>query len=320
MAIVLTQSNYDGEVLESLLTRASTGNELADEGLICIIPNVQKKITIPRLKTDKMLQKRKEEPTLADSKGNFNVSHKKLEPKDFMAFTVFNPRTFENYWRKYQPKGPLVFAELPAEGQNKLLEAMAKQVEFELGDHYINGEYVDGSDDTKLFDGILKQMKNDPDVIVVAKPTETTITARLKAIYKAIPKSLKKNVKLKFLMSVEDWDKYDDELTARDGKNLSETEVNKKRFKNIPIHDLAAWPEGLIIATVCSPDEMTSNLFAAVAFEDDENVIVIDKLSNAGELYFCKMLMKVDTNIAFGEEVIILDARQVPVFTPTPQG
>lgn len=320
MPIVLQNSNYDGEVLESLLTRASTGNEIAEEGLICVIPNVQKKITIPRLKAGKMLQKRKENPTVENSKGSFDISHKALEPHDFMAFTVFNPRTFESYWRQYQPKGPLVFAELPVEAQNKLLEALAKQVEFELGDHYINGEFVEGEDDTKLMNGILTQMKKDKEIIVVAKPTETTVTARLKAIHKAIPKAVKKNPNLKILMSVEDWDKYDDELTARDAKNAAETDVNKKRFKSIPIHDLAAWPEGLIIATVCSQDEMTSNLFAAVAFEDDENVIQIDKYSNAGELYFMKMLMKVDTNIAFGEEVIILDARQTPVFTPTPQG
>ena len=30
-----------------------------------------------------------------------------------MAFTVFNPRAFEQIWRKWQPKGNLVFAELP---------------------------------------------------------------------------------------------------------------------------------------------------------------------------------------------------------------
>lgn len=320
MSITLTNSNYDGEVLDSLLTRAATGNEIVSEGLICVIPNVQKKITIPRLLTGKMLQKRKEEPTLQDSKGGFDISHKSLEPKDFMAFTLFNPRVFENYWRPYQPKGPLVFAELPPEGQNKLLAALSKQVTFELGHHYVNGEYVDGDNDDKLFDGILVQMKKDSDLIVIAKPTETTVTARLKAIYKAIPKELRKNPNLKFIMSVEDWDKYDDELTARDAKNASETDVNKKRFKNITIHDLAAWPEGLIIATLCSPDELTSNLFAAVAFEDDENVIQIGKFSSAGELYFMKMLMKVDTNIAFGNEIIICDTRETPVFTPTPKG
>ena len=68
---------------------------------------------------------------------------------------------------------------------------------------------------------------------------------------------------------------------------------------------------------------MTSNLFAAVNLQDDESVIQIDKVSNMSELYFFKMLMKADTNIAFGEEFVVLDSRETPVFKkaadqPTP--
>ena len=47
---------------------------------------------------------------------------------------------------------------------------------------------------------------------------------------------------------------------------------------------------------------------------DDEDVIQIDKLSSASELYFFKMLMKADTNIGFGEEFVVLDSRTSPTF------
>ena len=103
MAIVVRNTNYNGEVLEQLLTLAATGNELVEKGLIMVIPGVEKKISLPRLKSGKMLQKRKENPGVEDSKGNFNYDEKSLEPKDFMAFTVFNPRAFEQIWRKWQP-------------------------------------------------------------------------------------------------------------------------------------------------------------------------------------------------------------------------
>lgn len=56
------------------------------------------------------------------------------------------------------------------------------------------------------------------------------------------------------------------------------------------------------------------NFFAAVNLQDDEDVIQIDKVSNASELYFFKLLMKADTNIAFGEEAVVLDTRTNPVF------
>lgn len=52
-----------------------------------------------------------------------------------------------------------------------------------------------------------------------------------------------------------------------------------------------------------------TNLWAGVNLVDDMDVIQIDKLTNAGEKYFFKMLMKADTNIAWGEDVILLDGR-----------
>lgn len=91
MAIIVRNTNYSGEVLEQLLTLAATSNEIVEKGLIMVIPGVEKKISLPRLKTGKMLQKRKENPGVEDSKGNFNYDEKSLDPVDFMAFTVFNP-------------------------------------------------------------------------------------------------------------------------------------------------------------------------------------------------------------------------------------
>ena len=312
MAIVVRNTNYNGEVLEQLLTLAATGNEIVEKGLIMVIPGVEKKISLPRIKSGKMLQKRKENPGVEDSKGNFNYDEKSLEPQDFMAFTVFNPRAFEQVWRKWQPKGNLVFAELPPEAQNALLAELAKQVQFELGDHYVNGEY--GEDDDHLFNGILTQMAKDKDLIVVDSK-ETTMLGKLKAVRKVIPVAIRNNPNLRILMSVDDFDTYDDELTEREAKNASETDVNARRYKGIDIETLAAWPDGVIVATLCSPDS-DGNLFAAVNLQDDENVIQIDKIANASELYFFKMLMKADTNIAFGEEAVVLDSREDPVFKP----
>ena len=314
MALKVTNSNYNGEVLERILTVATTGNELVDKGLIMVIPGVEKKISVPRLKSGKMLQKRKEDPQASDSKGDFSYSEKTLEPHDFMAFTVFNPRAFEQIWRKWQPKGNLVFAELPPEAQNELLDALSKQVQFELGNLYVNGEYVEGGTDEQLMNGVLTQAAKDKDVKVVAPALGNTMIEKLYAVRKAIPKALRNNPNLRFLMSVDDFDQYDKELTEREHKNSNESEVNSKRFKGVTIETLSAWPDGLIAATLCSPDA-DGNFFAAVNLQDDENVIQIDKVSAMSELYFFKLLMKADTNIGFGEEMVVMDSRETPKFT-----
>lgn len=310
MAIVVKNTNYNGEVLETILTVATTGNEIVSKGLIMVIPGVEKKISIPRLKAGRMLQKQKVNPTLEDSKGDFNYSEHSLDPKDLMAFTTFNPHAFEHIWRKWQPTGNLVFSQLPPEAQNALLEALSKQVQFELGWHYINGTY--GDTDDELMDGILTQAAKDPECIIVSSEG-TTMLEVLKDIRASIPKAMRENPKLRIIMSVDDFDRYDDELTKREHKNSDETEMNRKRYKGITIETVSSWPDGVIVATLCSPDA-DGNLFAAVNLQDDESVIQIDKYSNAGELYFFKLLMKADTNIGFGEEFVVFDGRENPLF------
>lgn len=314
MAIRVENTNYNGEVLARILTVAATGNELVSKGLIMVIPGVEKSISIPRLKAGKMLQKRKENPTVEDSKGDFNWSEAILTPHDFMAFTVFNPRQFEHVWRKWQPTGSLVFRELPPEGQNALLDALSKQVQFELGYHYVNGEYAEGNDDDKLMNGILTQAAKAPDYILADGSKATTMCEKLKAVRTVIPKAMRESPNLRIIMSGEDFDKYDEELTEREAKNASETDINRKRYKSIPIETISSWPEGVIVATLCSPDA-DGNFFAAVNLQNDENVIQIDKYANASELYFFKLLMMADTNIAFGEELVVLDSRATPKFS-----
>lgn len=306
MAINIKHTNYSGEVLEKLLTKAATGNELVEKGLIHIEPGVSEKFSIPRIRGGRMLQKHKEQPEDKDSKGDFTYDERVLIPVDFMAFTTFNPRTFEKIWRKWQPKGNLVFADLPAEAQNALLNEMAKCVNFELGYHFINGIF--GDDDAHLFNGAVTRMLADPESITV-KSSETTMIKRFRAVRKATPKPIRNNPKLRYLVSVNDADKYDDELTDQTAKGANHTDMNAMRFKGTPIVPLASWPDGLIVATICGMD-LDTNLWAAVNLKDDMDVIQIDKLTNAGEKYFFKMLMKADTNTAFGDEVIILDARE----------
>ena len=301
---------YSGEVLDQLLVRATTRNQLVAGGHIRIQPNVNKKFSIPRLRAGSMLQKRKEDPVKADSKGNFTIDEVYLEPKDVMAFTVFNPRAFEQFWRRWQPTGNLVFRELPPEAQNAMLSEMAKVVDFELGNEFINGVY--GSSEGEYFDGILPRIKNNAEVVELDDAEEITdanILSVLKSVRKNIPIPLRGHPNLKIFMSVEDADIYDDCLTSKEFKGSNYTDTNPERFKKIPIVPLAQWPKDVIVSSVSSTN-LDSNWWGSVGFPDDVEVIQIDKLSNASELYFFKMLMKIDTNIVFGEDIVLYDGRE----------
>ena len=309
MAVNITTA-YNGEVLEQLLVRATTHNQLVAGGHIRIQPNVEKKFSIPRLRAGAMIQKRKEDPVKTDSKGNFTIDEVYLEPKDIMAFTVFNPRAFEQFWRKWQPTGNLVFRELPAEAQNAMLAEMAKVIDFELGNEFING--VAGTGPNQYFDGILTRVKANTSVIDLAgaEPiTEANILPVLKSVRANIPIPLRGSPNLKIFMSVEDADIYDAVLTAREFKGENYTDTNPERYKGTRIVPLAQWPKDVIVAAVASSN-LDSNFWAGVAYADDAEVVQIDKLSNPSELYFFKVLLKADTNIVFGEDIVLYDGRE----------
>ena len=304
MAVNITTA-YAGEVLEQLLVRATTGNEVVAGGHIRVQPNVKKKFAIPRLKAGQMLQKRIEQPVESDSKGDFTIDEKYLEPKDIMAFTTFNPRVFETIWRPFQPTGNLVFRELDPSVQNQLLAELAKVVDFELGDLILN--CVAGTGARDFFDGIIKRITTDTAVLKSAMTpapiTATNVVAVLESVRVKIPKAVRPNPNLKIFMSVEDADSYDQALSAREFKGVNFTDRNPERYKGIRIVPLAAWPKDKVVAAATTAG-IDSNFWMGVDYSDDDEVVLIDKLTNSGEKYFFKMLMKVDTNIVFGEDIV----------------
>lgn len=300
-------TRYAGEVYEKILAKAATGNELFERGLIHVETGVQDKLAIPRLQLSKILQKRKEMPTSADAKGDITFDERVLEPHDAMVYIEFNPRLFEHIWRKWQPTGNLVFEELPANIQSQLLEAIVSQLGEELGVEFIQGEY--GENEGQYFDGILTRIAA-AEGTVRATCSDSSQIKRLRAVWKATDAKIRDKAEFVFLMSKADWDEYDDELADLHHKGADPTEQNVKRFKGHRVEPLAGMPDGVIIGTLCSLDANKTNLFAAVNLVNDFNAILIDKVTNAGEKYFCKMLLKADTQIAWDELCTLLDNRE----------
>ncbi|WP_418692323.1 BACON domain-containing protein [Alistipes putredinis] len=306
------QTNYGGEFLNRLLTLVTTGNELFERGLIHMEQNVGDKYSIPRMQLSKILQKRVEQPTSENSKGQFTIDERVLQPQDVMAYTEFNPRSFEKFWKPFQPTGELVFRELPTNVQEQMLLEIAKVAKNELGYHFING--VQGDGEEQFFNGILTRIAADKETIL-ATTTKTKQLDRLRAVWAKVPAAMRNNPNFCFLMSVNDLDAYDDEITDS-GKGKDPTSVNAPRFKGKRIEGLANWPDGVIVATIASLD-IDSNLWAACNLVSDTTTIKVDRVSNAGERFFFKMLMKIDTNIVWGKLAVLLDTRTVTLTPAT---
>lgn len=123
-SVNFVSNSYNGEVLEDLLTYTAQGNDTYDKGLIHIEPGIQLKKTLPHIQLGKIVQDRKPTPTSSDSVGQYDITERWLEPQDFMIYLEFNPRDFEQYWRPFQPEGPLVFRELDPSVQATMLRLL----------------------------------------------------------------------------------------------------------------------------------------------------------------------------------------------------
>lgn len=299
------QTAYTGEVLDQILVAAATGNQLFEKGLIHMETNIGNKFYIPRFQLSKLLQKRVEMPKSENSKGEFKIDERVLEPKDIMVYTEFNPRSFEKFWRKWQPTGNLVFRDLTPDVQVTLLNEVLKQVGTELGYHFIQG--VEGDGEEQFFDGVLTRITADPDVVKATCDSESQIE-RLRAVWKKTADKVRGNANFTFLMSSADFDKYDNELTDLHHKGADPTTTNIARFKGKRIAALNDWPDGVIVGTICSLGT-DSNLYAGCNLADDYDCLQVDKVQASGERYFIKMLMKADTQIAWGQLVTLLDYR-----------
>ncbi len=299
------QTAYTGEVLGQLLVMAATGNQLFEKGLIHMETNIGDKFYIPRLQLSKLLQKRVEMPKSENSKGEFKIDERMLKPEDFMVYTEFNPRSFEKFWKKWQPTGNLVFRDLTPDVQVALLTEVLKRVGTELGYHFIQGVAGDGAE--QFFNGVLTRIVNDPDVVKATCESESQI-ARLRAVWEKTSSTVRDHANFTFLMSSADFDRYDNELTDLHHKGADPTTTNVARFKGKRIAALNDWPDGVIVGTICSLGT-ESNLYAGCNLADDYECLQVDKVQASGERYFIKMLMKADTQIAWGQLVTLLDTR-----------
>lgn len=342
--ITFASNTYAGEVLEDLLAYAVESNDTFEEGLIHIKPGIQKKFTLPHVSLGSIIQDNKPTPssteggTGANNKNTYTFSERYLEPQDFMVYLEFNPRDYEEFWRPFQPDGELIFRELDPKVQATMLRLLISKK-----DEYINdciwcsrkggpddaGIESDSESNVKLggdtsagpmkyFDGFLVRVitnvnSEDPNeqatgkVIIAGDTAMTTgdqVEKALQAMYRACPKNIRKSKKLRFVMDWDSWDLYDEYLSSKTYKYTDNTEVNKLKYKGIPIVPISGVPQNTI-ALGRFTNGADSCLWMGVDYASDQEAIKVDKLQNNSEMYFFQMRMKCDVNIVLPSEIVV---------------
>lgn len=335
------QQDYRGEVLDDILTYAIQQNETYNEGLIHIKAGIQKRYALPMLHSGKIIQDHKATPD--NSVGDFTWTQRTLEPTDFMVYIEFNPRDYEQYYKQFQPVNNLIFRELDPRVQAAMLRQVLGKKEAWINhaiwcgataatkakitsnnpDENTADKLIIGGEDEagpmKYFDGAIARLlangaaaDNTEDAKggkFVAAGTGTfadgeAVEAELYNMWHKLPKTLRKAQGLQFLMDYETWDKYDQWLTTKHVvKYTDNRNENQHLFRGRRCLPMVALPENTIILGKFTSGQ-DSNLWMGVDYANDANVLQVERLQANSELYFMKMLLKMDVNVVRPAEIV----------------
>lgn len=311
MAVNITTA-YSGEVLNNILARMIVGNELVDGGHVKVQNGIRKAFSIPRIGLSApVIQPRVATPVSSTSQGDYDLDEVKLEPNDMMAYVEFNPRSFEDFWRPWQPSGELVFRELPAEVQTKMLQELARRSQNEIALKIVSGDKaLLTSNPLHYFDGFLTRAAGSGDTIVIPTPvalTAANVESKLDAVYKALPIAVRRDPLTKMMISVTTMDLYEEAQYAKANKGPNVTDNLQYRYRGKQLVPVAEFPDDTIYAAKATNNE-NSNLWIGVDHEGDETEVKVERLQANSELFFFKMNMKMDTQVVFHEETVLYKA------------
>ena len=332
------ESNYTGEVLGDLLTLTAQDNETYKEGLIHIKSGIQKKYSLPSVRLGKIIQDHKDTPD--SSKGEYEFAERYLEPEDFMVYIEFNPRNFEQYYRPFQPKGNLVFRELDPKVQSTMIRLlMERKTEYinhaiwcsaqpnyaakiSSADGSVTGGNTEiGSEDAagpmKYFNGAIARMLMNAAAEATSEDAKCgqinvagtgsfadgeAVEAELYAMWQKTEPKVRKKAGMVILMDYKSWDAYNKYLSDKTMKYNDNRTENEHRFQGKRIIPMVALPDDTILMG-CFTTGIDSNLWMGIDYANDEEVLQVDKVQNNSELYFFKMIIKMDINIVRPSEI-----------------
>ncbi|MDF7809919.1 hypothetical protein [Hymenobacter sp. YC55] len=304
MSLTISDVSYAGEAASNFIVKSVVGNEIVSGGHAYVKDGIKKEFTIPRFQVGDVIQDRQATPT--SPKGAATVDGRKLVPADYMLYDEFNPRDFEDHWFAAQLNPTLIDRRLPVTVESVIIQEYLKQHNKWLGGAILRGD-TSRTDSLKYFNGIVTRAIADAEVPKVASPvvlTVNNIAQAFRSTLNRVSADVLYEPGLKFFVSYKTaqlWEEAQQNPAALKGVDMTLAGIN--RFSGRTIVPLFGMPDNTILLGKGSAD-MGSNIWVGMNSVDDATVQFM-KLQANSELYFIKMLMKVDTNYGYGQELAL---------------
>jgi hypothetical protein len=301
--LTISDVNYAGEVASNFIVKSVVGNELVAGGHAYVKDGIKKAYTIPRFTVGNVIQDRK--PTPDSPQGTAVVDGRQLIPEDYMLYDEFNPRDFEDHWYAAQLNKNLIDTRLPVTVESVIIQEYLKQHNKFLGKALLQSDKT-GTKPFAYFNGIITRAKLDILVPKVASPvvlTEANIGGAFKSTLAIVSADVLYDPALKFYVSYKTAQLWENAQQSSTFKGVDNTQAGLNRYSGRTVVPLYGMPDNTILLGKGSAD-LSSNLWVGMNSTEDATV-QFAKLQANSELYFIKMLMKVDTNYGFSEELAL---------------
>lgn len=311
-SFVISDTSYAGEAAAQFVMPAITGADTVESGSIYVKDGIKKKFTIPRWNADYtgMIQTRRATPTSA---GTQTIDAQTLSPADYMIYMEFNPRDFETHWYSQEMMPKLLDAQLPYNTNSVVvmgvMQRHAKYFNKALWVSSIaappsvqnaNGDYIFG-----FINGLLQKLYNGSGANIVVGTTlsASNIAAEFQKCYDAIPLALRFDPNMTFYVSYKTFTLYTTfQSTTQTYKGIDITKEGVPEFVGKKIVRIADFPDDTVVVAKGMPTT-ESNIWAGINSISDEGLKFAPLQSNS-ELWFVKLLMKLDVNFAWYNEAV----------------
>ena len=333
--LVINDTTYAGTFASYFWVPATYGMDTIRKGAVYVHDGIKKQATVGRIDFSNPLQPRKATP--APGQSQFTVDARVLAPKDMMCYVEFNPRDYEAHWLAEDLSPTLLARELPVTAENYMMQIALnrtfEQIELGLWQGWSGYSAVTDPTDPRYqiqyFDGFIYKFLNDPAVTFAQSPGPliSGVTAAgnvnigdaffgaLRGTRKALLANPARYNRLKFLVSIEDEQIYQDYLTIQQFKNNNTTDRGLNLYKGYEVVPIAGLPKDTFIfcEVTGGPD---SNLHVGMNSMED-NALELMRLQNNSEMFFLKGNMKYDVQYAWSNQTYVYTTLTVNSFVTT---
>ncbi len=309
MALTLTNTNYNGEVLENLYLVTGVGNEVVSKGAAKLHVDISTNLGLPRLSQTANPIGDYQATTPAGETATTTYAERSLHPLPMTVYETFLPTTFKDIWKLWKSIGDFTNLELNQTLLNAILNLYKNGIGTQMARLFWQGDILLAANDPlNKFNGIITRAIADANCI---KPTPAgNITDQnfmdiLAACWAAIPDHLVDDPDFVLHVNTTDWKtmqaantKLKEAFTGVFGMSM-ETMYNQKKIK----HFQGLTRHHIVGAKVTNGED--SNLNLGVYVDPESEAVVVDKVANNSRQWFLRLDFLADANYRCSEELVL---------------